>query len=516
MNMGNGNMGMVARASSGARAGIWLVVFAACAGSAIGAPPALEYENQALVKGRFKTRSAIMTSDNLHVFDFQFDLMVNQAIGGKVKQAVFNFNQCNGGGMIDELLSRNLGDAVFTAAARHNQCSIARSEDKLTGIDPNNPAIRRAESTYSFRYLTKAANGGSAKQIDAATKARAEDICGPFSPNKTWTNFVSPQYTSTGAAADAIRLHKEAGGTKYRAILWGGSTQFERGEAQAAGSDQMVKNIDVAANWNTLERAHDQMIKAGYKEEEMLILYTGGEDRNPDGSPKGKIFKNGPAIPAWVDGGTRYEDMRYAWTDWMAGQVDDKTQVFFWSSFGHGTSMADAAAQRKASANPKIKKGEFFNFEMDQDLTQEMLQVKAAYPDGTAEDGEHALPYFLVMTTVEAPQLGVNLGGIQLPLLNMLVNADGQFEYKFDLPEAAMINLQSLMQSVAVDYNFGGSDGGQFDEFADFIEHMGPTLGDFGNIPFESVPAPGAMGLMALAGLLGIRRKRDDADSAGK
>jgi hypothetical protein len=491
------------------------LVMSVC-GRAAGAPPALEYINQAQEKVRTKNRSAIMTSDKLHVFDFQFDEMVRQAIDGKVKQAVFNFNQCNGGGMIDELLGRNLGDAVFTSAARHDQCSFARGEDNLTGIDPHNPNIRRTESTYSFRYITKAANGGSARQIDAATKARAEDICGPFSPNKTWKGTTSPQYTSTGAAADGIRLHKEAKGTKYRAILWGGSTQLDRGESLDKDSKNMVKNIDLAANWNTLERAHAQLLQAGYTEDEMLVLYTGGHERNNDGSPKGKIFKGGPAMPAWVDGGTRYEDMRYAWTDWMKNGVDDKTQVFFWSSFGHGTSMSDVAAQRKASENPKIEKGSLINFEMDLDLAGQMLQVKDAYPDGTAEDGADARPYFLVLSEVEAPGLQIELNGSVLPLLAMLPNADGQFEYKFGLSDAALAGLQSLDQSVIVNYNFAGTDGGAYDLYADFITSMGPTLGDFANFPLEAVPAPGAAGLMALAGLLGSRRKREAADAAGK
>lgn len=483
------------------------IVLSVC-GSAVAAPPALEFVNQTVAKAKTQTRSGMMTSDKLHVWDFQFDAMVQDAIGGKVKQAVFDFNQCNGGGMIDELLLRNLGDAAFTSAARHNQCSISRSEDLTTGIDPNKPGVRRCESTYSFRFITKAANGGSEQVKIAATKARAEDICGPFSPSSTVANLVSPQYTSSGAAGDVIRLHKEAAGTKYRAILWGGSSQLDPGDALAPDGKTMLPTQPIAGNWNSLERAHSQMLLAGYTEDEMLVLYPGGDVRKPDGSPKGKMFTGGPDLPAWIDGGTRYEDMRYAWTDWMKNGVDNKTQVFFWSSFGHGTSMADAAAQRKAGENKKIEKGSAFNFEMDEDLTEQMLQVKAAYPDGTAEDGSNALPYFLVMTTVEAPGLSVNLDGFNLGLIEMLTNADGKFEYKFALPDAVYPSLQSLMQSVAVDYNFAGTDGGQYDLYADFIEHMGPTIGDFGNVPFSIVPGPGGVVVLAMAGLVGGRRRR--------
>ncbi len=479
-------------------------------------PPALEYRDQS--ESKKKLRSALETSDKQNVWDFQFDAMVADALGTKDSfkgTVAFNFNQCFGGGMIDELVARGWKTAAYTSAAPFDKCSLARCEDQLTGIDPNNPNIRRTESTYSFRFITKAASGGPMPFKQAATKARAEDICGPFSPNKTWKGAVSAQYTSSGAAGDAIQLHRGPNGTnppgsKYKAILWGGSTRIDRGTVEKADlSGYMNGHQDLAANWNSLERAHAQLLKAGYTEDDIYVCYTGGEARNAQGNPTGKIFNGGPVLPNWVDSGTRYTDMRDAWSTWLKPQVDDKTQVFFWSSFGHGKTMNDANAQYNAKENKAISKGEAFNFEMDSNVAQAIADVHEWYKSESAEDGAYGLPYFEVDTLVNVPLLLVNLNGVNLPLIESLPLDAGGWMYKFAMDDAVVAQLQSLNQTLLIDYDFMGADGGQYDDFASFITMAGPTSGDFANgAGGDRIPAPGSVALLGLAGLLGARRRR--------
>lgn len=474
----------------------------------LAAPPALEYVNQSTAKPF--NRSAIMTHDGKKYWDFQFDATVNAAVGDKYKQMVFAFNECFGGGMIDELVARDLKAAAFTSAARHDQVSYSRTEDSSSGIDTNFPAIRSSESTYSLRWAPRAGGANPATQKSAATIARKQDIAGPFSDTVAGTfalgGQTSPQYTSTGAAGDRIRLHRGADGTKYRAILFAGSTQLDEGPARNAMGAGYT-NGKLAANWNTLLRMHSSLIAAGYTEDEIYVMYPGGHTRNAMGNPTGKIYPGGPAIPNWVDGGTRYEDLRASWTTWMAGQTDANTQIFFWSSYGHGTAMTDVKAQKDAAANPKIKKGEAFSWEMDTDLGSTISHVWDYNSTITMEDDAYGLPYFLVETVDAIPALSIELNGAPLNLIASEINPLGGQTYKFELPTSAITQLQSSMQDLVVGWDFGPGPDPYSDE-ATFITMMGPTAGDFAN--GINVPAPGPLACIGMLAL-GARRRRSRA-----
>lgn len=462
-------------------------------------PPALEFRNQSTEKPF--NRSAIQTSDGYNYWDFQFDATVNASIGNKFKEIVFSFNQCFGGGMIDELVARNWNSSAFTSAAGHWQKSYARSEDRTSGVDTNFPGLRSTESTYSLRWAPKAGGANPMTQVQAATAARRQDIAGPFSDVKGGNfqigGITSPQFTFTGAG-DRIKLHRGANDTKFRAILFAGSSQLDVGPAKKNGAPGYVEQ-GLAANWNSLIRMRDSLLAAGYNDNEIYVMYPGGDVRNGAGNPTGRIFDRGPRIPNWVDAGTRYEDLRSAWTTWMAGETDTKTQIFFWSSFGHGLALSDVKAQKDAQDNPKIKKGEAFNWDMDTDLGAQIADAHAYNSTITFEDDAYGLPYFLVETVAPIPALSIDLNGASLALISSELNPLGGQKYKFELPASAISQLHSSLQSLSVAWDFGpGPD--PYNDEATFITMMGPTPGDFAN--GVNVPGPAslaAIGLVALA-----------------
>ncbi len=496
---------------------VFLLLAALACPAALAQPAALEFRNQKDDKPF--NRSAIVTSDKFNYWDFQFDKLVNDSVGGNFKQIVFDFNECFGGGMIDELLARNYAPAAYTSAARHNQVSLARSEDLISGVDPNFPnQIRRVESTYNVRWAPAAGGANPAMQSDAATTARAQDRFGPFQIAATRADLrfavagvppTDPQYTSSGAPGNALQLHRGDQGTKYRAILFGGSTQLDFGPALKVGNlpNQGILNYqfgNLAVNYNTLLRMRDNLLAAGFTDDEMYIMYPGGHVRDGNNKPTGKIYNGGPAMPDWIDAGTRYNDLTAAWATWMKGQTDQNTQIFYWSSWGHGNALPDAKAQANAKNQKIPKAGLGVKFSMDTDLATTMLDVFAAYNgDPAAPDGGNPLPYFTVETSVLVPQFSVTLNNAPLALRDFSPdpNVAGAYRYKFDLSLSDLAMLKSPDEdTIVVNYDFGGSDGGLYDQFADFITLMGPTPGDFANgAGLAAVPEPAAVALLAAA-----------------
>jgi hypothetical protein len=364
-------------------------------------------------------------------------------------------------------------------------------------------------------------------QSDAATTGRAQDRFGPFQIAATRADQrfavagvpqTDPQYTSSGAAGNALRLHRGDQGTKYRAILFGGSTQLDFGPALKVGNlgnvpAQNYQFGNLAVNYNTLLRTRDNLLAAGYTDDEMWIMYPGGQARDGNNKPTGKLYLGGPAIPDWVDAGTRYNDLTAAWATWMKGQTDLNTQIFYWSSWGHGNALPDAKAQANAKGQKIPKAGAGVKFSMDAGLATTMLDVFDIYNGAaTTPDGGNPLPYFEVDTSVLVPQFSISLNNSLLALRDLSPDPDvaGAYRYKFDLSPADLASLSSIAEpTVVVNYNFNGADGGQYDQFADFITLMGPTPGDFANgLGLASVPEPAAIALLTMAIAASLRSLR--------
>src|SRR5438067_4876899 len=99
-------------------------------------PPALAYKDQFTTTGTAPTfiHSGICTRIvGQVVWDNQFAEMVKKNVGANYNEIAFDFNECYGGGMLDELGALGLTKASFTSAARYDQQSVAGTLDPATG-----------------------------------------------------------------------------------------------------------------------------------------------------------------------------------------------------------------------------------------------------------------------------------------------------------------------------------------------------------------------------------------------
>ena len=465
-----------------------------------GAPAAAqfpEYANQNTANTFM--RSGIVTHGGATYWDRRFEQSANAGLANGYKEVAFAFNQCFGGGMIDELVASNINPASYTSAARHDQPSYARSEDLASGIDPNFPQIRRVESTYNLHYGPASGGANPSTQRAAAQTGYNNDIYGPVI--RPMNPITRPQYTSTGNIGDNITLRRnnpqvEEQNQQYLAIVFGGSTQLDFGPALLTNPPPRgprYANGNLAVNWNNLLRIHDALLAAGYAEADMFIMYPGGHQA-------GTIYAGGPAIPNWVDAGTRPRDLDFAWRNWLANRVTNRTQVYYWSSWGHGNRQLDVRAKRAAQAQG-IPRGQAFAFDMEPGFAAQLGQIFDHFnPNGG--EGAEGTPEFEVITSIPLPWISITVNGIPLTPLPPIYDPFGdgsEHHYKFSIPRVVADSLRfGGVHTLVVDYPFEFGEEG-----LDFILQMGPTLGPLANGPTLSsgveepkpvlVPPPGAL-----------------------
>ncbi|MGH7176248.1 MAG: hypothetical protein ACREJC_02605, partial [Tepidisphaeraceae bacterium] len=267
--------------------------------AAVADPPAETYTSQRSTQlGPSWIHSGFTTDGGGTVWDNLFADMVNAL--GAYNEIAFAFNQCYGGGMIDELTDNGVNRASYTSAARHNQRSWSRPEP--TG---------QWESTYNVNYAPKAGSANPQTQRAAAKFARANDFRGPFG-NQAPTE--DPQYTSSGRVGDDITLHRNSGSNPtnnnaYKAILFGGSG---------------ARPLDIAGNTNSLARMVTNLTAAGYAAGDIRALARG----NP------------------VQFRPTFKNLATAWKD-VRAVATATTQIFYWNSWGHGTRMNDSVKKRQ-------------------------------------------------------------------------------------------------------------------------------------------------------------------------
>jgi hypothetical protein len=342
--------------------------------------------------------------------------------------------------MIDELRDLGLGPAAFTSAARHDQVAWAGF------MDPASKGL--LESYYSLRYAPQAGGAAPKAQKAAATTGRAKDFAGPFAR----LNLEDPQYLSTGVAGDAIQLHTTS--TKYLAIVFGGSTA-EPG------------------NFNSCNRIHNALVAAGYVAAELRELYTG------------------LAAPL----NTTFKGMAAAWA-FVKTKTDTDTQIFYWNSWGHGTTWLDAAGKKKFRDAQAAKKGVAFNLDLSDDASQVFLaNLVTVYNFWAGNEANQAnLPYFEVVSDLNVTNLTVVLNGDPLPLIgfNVLdVLDDGtelKYEYRFAMAASDILGL-SASNELIIDYSTGGSPDGDLSFLL-----AGPALGDFAGA--LTLPAPNVLAIV--------------------
>jgi hypothetical protein len=266
----------------------------------------------------------------------------------------------------------------------------------------------------------------------------------------------------------------------------------------------------IAVNWNTLNRIHDALLALNFTEEEMYIMYPGGEARNAMGQPTGTVRPGGPPLPAWIDAGTRARDLEAAFDAWLRPDVNANTQVFFWSNWGHGNRGPDAAMQRR-QAGGQVQRGVQMSFESEAEFGKHADSLYRLY-NGQASLGTLSTPNFEIDSTISIPGLSVQLNGRTLSLLEELPDVLGngsRWVYRFALDRSDIDSLMaSLTHSVVIDYAAG------LPSDAFFIDSMGPTLGDLAN-GLSFVPEPMGLSLVAMGvlcwGLLARAPRRGGA-----
>jgi uncharacterized repeat protein (TIGR01451 family) len=448
------------------------------------------------------------------ILDTEFADMVERALfAGNVKkfnEVAFAFMECNGGGMIDELMAiPNLAPASFTSAAHHKQCAWARFEDAGSGADPTFGQARRIESTYNLNYALNAGGGVPATQRNAARLGYNSDILSP--PNQLATYFrfpyffyslfssypigEIPQYTSTGADGDAITLNNNNlqrpgnPNKKYLAILFGGSTWLENVNF-VGSSDPRVPywfNVRLGINYNTLKRMYDALIAANYDPDNIYVLapYTLLKDKQ-GGATKKPLRSDGKVL-TWVDDESTREGMQRAW-DWVAANTDADTQVFFWSSWGHGT--AGTLAQLPAAAPgqrglTRVCRGSALPLETPVDFATQMQDTFNFYSSDTGASAD-GLPDFEVEVSSPITNLQAFLDGHALSLRSTSpdpVVPSNSCVYSFALSADDIRGLLSATNhQVWIDYptnQVGNPDS----DCTDRVLSMGLTLGELAGGP---------------------------------
>ncbi len=402
-----------------------------------------EYQSQNSTTTFF--HSEIMTSDNRAVWDFQFARLVNGSLARGYAEIAFAFMQCFGGGMIDELTALNLVPAAYTSAARHDQLSWATSGDLRAGADPLYPDFAAFESSYSLHYAPVAggAPGGRVPQTQrtAANLAYNNDILGQGAGGALLTN---PQYTSSGPMGDSITLHNPnpvapVPKPQYRAILFGGSTQLDGPAMDLHLATRALRGpFGVPPNWESLSRINNGLLAASYLSNEFWAAYPGAAAgaflfANPPG--------NGIPVPAWVSSNTRAADMRAAF-NWLAGQTNPSTQIFYWNSFGHGSRAFDFIGWLRAQAK-QLLSGVPFAFTLDPTFTAQVVGFYDQLNPGGGPSGVQGSPDLKITTTIPATYSVVLDGQTLSPDADSGdVWGDGtEYQYGFALSSGAIADL---------------------------------------------------------------------------
>jgi hypothetical protein len=447
----------------------------------------LQYFNQNSANSFY--HSGICTTGDGVVWDSQFAALANVALAtpGKYKEIAFDFNECFGGGMIDEIRPL-FNNASYTSAARWDQFSWACNGFARA----TQPGV---ESSYSRPWAFDQANVANLTVLQAASFAVNNDLRGPVAG---YPYLANPQYTSTGAIGNSISLHRSnpANPTNaYKAVLFGGST-------------------DDPINALTTARMYNALLIRGYAAGDIYVAFSGGAG-NASLTP---VF----GVP--VNSNSTGLGMASAF-NWLNTNSTPNTQVFYWNSWGHGTAAFDVLGAWLA-AGQTVQQKQAMNFVLSQLFIQQARQVFAFLnggglgggpsggphggggdprgPGGPSDPLED--PYLQVETEGLVQGLTANLNGDTLSLVGspIDVNGDGsKFEYDFSLSGQDLNNLSTSADSVTLDWTQGS---------APTFDYITVNDGNDPGLIFPTADTP-EPGIIALAGaaclaLTGLYRRR--------
>ncbi|ALM75088.1 hypothetical protein [Thermococcus barophilus] len=254
--------------------------------------------------------SSLVSSSGGYIYDWQLANMIHMWIANRTGYAnmVFIFNQCFGGGMIDDLKEKlkGTGDAAFLSASRHNEASWGLADGYTPSSWPEmaKRGFKKPEGYYPKEVGEELARTGkdAPTMREIARRAEQQDPRGPYGLDSKET----PQYTSIGKG-DSIKIGKKADGSDVasrHAILFAGNANAKR-------------------HWNNLDRAYKALKKHGFTDTDIIVL-----------AGNGKTMPGGTNVPGYVDGPGTKKALYEAIVN-VSKKMNKNEQLVFWVS-DHG------------------------------------------------------------------------------------------------------------------------------------------------------------------------------------
>ncbi|MBO8181293.1 MAG: hypothetical protein H0Z28_00700 [Archaeoglobus sp.] len=269
--------------------------------------------------------SSIVTHSGGYIYDWQLANMMKMWIADKgYANLIFIFNQCFGGGMIDDLKDKlnGTGDAAFLSASKHDEPAfgLRDSYNPDSFLKLKKRGFTKAEGLYPKEVGEELEKSEKPTIKEIARMAEKEDATGPYGIYER--HVEHSQYISVGKGDD-IRIGKKTDGSDVaskHAILFAGDANALR-------------------HWNNIDRMYKALRKQGFTDEGIVVLAGDGKKRS-DGSD----------APAYVDGpGTKkalYEAIQN-----VSKKMNKNEQFIFWVT-DHGNWERYEYALNKAIRDP--------------------------------------------------------------------------------------------------------------------------------------------------------------------
>lgn len=335
--------------------------------------------------------SSIVTSSGGYVYDWQLANMMKMWIAKRTGYAnmVFIFNQCFGGGMIDDLKEKlkGTGDAAFLSASKHDEPAwgLADGYTPASWPEMGKRGFTRPEGYYPKEIGEELERTGrdAPTMKEMAKRAEQQDARGPYGLGFKET----PQYTSVGNG-DNIKIGKKADGSDVaskHAILFAGDADSKR-------------------HWNNLDRAYKALKKQGFTDANIITL-----------AGNGKTMPDGTNVPNYVDGPGTKKALFEAIIN-VSEKMNKNEQLIFWVS-DHGNRERTETALDKAIKDPvkqtvppkrTAKRPEQISWDLD----EEFLKVIKLDPNNQ--------PYISIL--VEATPMVIEYGEYFLENIKLYVN----------------------------------------------------------------------------------------------
>jgi len=385
------------------------------------------------------------------VYDWQLSNMISRWLVPRgFANMVFVFDECYGGGMIDNLdaVLRGRGDAALVSAARHDELAwsldasiFTRARNALASLGFDRPT-----SLFGKEVTEEMARIGSAARTmsQIASDAEAADLVregGRHPDGRPWGDYKPgvpivehPQWHEIGNGG-AVKLGRKASGEEVasrHAILFAGKANR-------------------IADWNEIDHLYMVLIQYnGYAPENVHVLIGGGPgSTHPDGTP----------APAYVDGaGTKAALWNAIRT--VGRQMNESEQFLFWGS-DHGDRQrigrpltqnvevpARTAIPRSATSDTGATSRELETWDLDETFLHDILAVPDNAPFvSVILDGE-AVPDWTI------DDLGLFVNDVPsacdliepITTLNLDLDVDG-YEFRFPVDES-VLGLENTLELI--------------------------------------------------------------------